>query len=280
MTRDKSKVLLQKARELKGEDEEKAIQIYNNIIEMDSSWSVPYYNLGLIYKYKCQWKKSYELNLKASELDEEDEAAWWNLGIACTALKKWREARVAWNQFGLELDVNDKEVGMDIGRTPVRLLNGEVIWATRICPARAYIDNVPLKESGHSYNDLILIDGAPTGKRIYDGVEYSVFDELEVIEPSGYRTYSLGVNVEHLDDIIELEDMCFMKNYGFENWTHSIRILCKQCSEGVPHETHDRELKKDVEEYNLAIATKTHEELETVLEKWMLKNNASVNWIE
>ncbi len=280
MTRDKSKALLQKARKLTKEDEEKAIQIYQNIIDMDGSWSAPYYNLGLIYKYRCQWEKSYEFNLKATELDEEDEAAWWNLGIACTALKKWREAREAWNQFGLELDINDKEVEMDIGRTPVRLLNGEVIWATRICPARAYIDNVPLKESGHSYNDLILIDGAPTGKRIYDGVEYSVFDELEIIEPSGYRTYSLGVKVKHLDDILDLEDACYMKNYGFENWTEAIRILCRQCSEGLPHETHDEELKKDVEEYNLAIATKQRGELDSILSAWEEENDVVINWIE
>jgi len=280
MNRDKSKVLLQKARELKGEEEEKAIEIYNNIIEMDGSWSVPYYNLGLIYKYKGQWKKSYELNLKATELDAQDEAAWWNLGIACTALKKWREARTAWNQFGFELEVSDKPVGMDIGLTPVRLKNKEVIWTSRICPARAYIDNVPLQESGHRYNDLLLIDGAPTGKRIFEGVEYSVFDELEIIEESNYRTYSIGVSVEHTDDITDLKDMCYKLGYGFENWTKSIRILCKQCSEGLPHETHDTELENEENEYNLAIATNTHEELEEVLEEWLLNSNVTVNWIE
>ena len=280
MSRNKSKILLQKARNLTSKDEEKAIEIYNNIIEMDGSWSVPYYNLGLIYKYNGQWQKSYEYNKKATELDAQDEAAYWNLGIACTVLKKWKEARIAWNQFGLDLDINEQEVDMNIGNTPIRLLNGEVVWGTRICPARAYIDNIPFKESGHRYNDLILHDGSPNGKRILDGVEYSVFDELEIIEKSEYQTYSIGVEVESLEDITVLQDVCLDLDYGFENWTNSVRILCKQCSEGIPHEIHDKQLKRDTNEYNLAIATSTLEELENVLEVWMQTNEASVNWIE
>jgi tetratricopeptide (TPR) repeat protein len=280
MSRDKSKILVQKAYELNEEDEDKAIQIYHNIIDVDSSWSVPYYNLGLIYKYKSQWEKSYEFNLKATELNVQDEAAWWNLGIACTALKKWRAARIAWNKFGLELDINDTEVSIDLGAAPIRLLNDEVVWTTRVCPARAYIENVPLEESGYRYNDLVLIDGSPTGTTILDGVEYSVFDELEVLEESGYQTYSIGVEVDDSDEITALEDMCYDLNYGFENWTDSVKILCKQCSEGVPHEDHDNELESNTDVYNLAIATNMLEELENVLEEWMLKNNAVVNWIE
>lgn len=276
MKRDKSKVLLQKASELNEEDEDKAIQIYKNIIDMDSSWSVPYYNLGLVYKYKSQWEKSYEFILKATELDATDEAAWWNLGIACTALKKWKEARIAWNKFGLDLDINDTEVSIDLGAAPIRLLNDEVVWTTRICPARAYIESVSLEESGYKYNDLILIDGSPTDTKILDGVEYSVFDELEILEKSEFNTYSIGVKVDSFDEIIALENDCYKLNYGFENWT----ILCKQCSEGVPHEDHDNELEGDTDEYNVAIATNTLEELEAVLEQWMLDNNGVVNWIE
>lgn len=280
MTRDKSKILLQKARKLTKEDEEKAIQIYQNIIDMDGSWSVPYYNLGLIYKYNGQWQKSYEFNKKATELDANDEAAWWNLGIACTILNKWREARIAWNQFGLELEVNDSEVRMDIGPTPIRLLNGEVIWATRICPARALIDNIPLKDSGHRYDDLILHDGSPNGKRIHNEVEYSVFDELQIIEESNYRSYSIGVKVDNIEAITTLEEVCFELKYGFENWTKSVRMLCKQCSEGVPHQCNEKENKAETDEYNLAIATQKRGELDSLLSAWEEENDVVINWVE
>ena len=280
MSRDKSKVLVQKASELKAEDEDKAIEIYNNIIEMDGSWSVPYYNLGLIYKYNGQWEKSYEFNKKATELDPNDEAAWWNLGIASTVLNKWSEARMAWNTFGLGLDINDTEVRMDIGSTPMRLLNGEVVWATRICPARALIDNIPLKNSGHRYKDLILNDGSPNGKRVYEGQEYAVFDELKILEKSDYKTYSLGVSVDSFESIITLQEVCLELEYGFENWTDSIRMICKQCSEGIPHQCSEKENLKQTNEYNLAIATQQRGELDNLLRAWKAENKAIINWIE
>lgn len=282
MAKEESEILLQKAIELEDENEDKAIQLYHQIIENESSWSVPYYNLGLIYKYKNQWKKSYEFNLKATELNKDDKAAWWNLGIASTALKKWKEARIAWNGFGVGLEEKEGEVRMDIGSTPIRLKNGEVVWAERICPARAYIENIPLKESGYRYNDLILNDGAPNGKRIYNDKEYSVFDELELIEKSDYQTYSIGVEVNSENEILKLRELCYDSNYGFENWTNSIKILCKQCSEGTPHENHDTELKeeKEIFEYNLAIATKSKIELDNILDVWKKTNKISINWID
>ncbi len=280
MTRGESKILLQKARKLTKDDEEKAIKIYQNIIDVDASWSVPYYNLGLIYKYNRQWQKSYEFNKKATELDSKDEAAWWNLGMAATVLEKWREARIAWNQFGLELEVNDTEVEMDIGSTPIRLFNGEVVWATRICPARAIIDNIPLKESGHRYSDLILHDGSPNGVRMQDEVEYAVYDELQILEKSDYKTYSIGVKVDYPEAITTLREVCFELDYGFENWTHSIKMICKKCSEGVPHQCEEQELEPATAEYNLAIATQRRGELDSLLGAWAAENDVTIKWVE
>ena len=39
----------------------------------------------------------------AAKLDPADEAAWWNTGIAATALGEWATARLAWQAFGIEL---------------------------------------------------------------------------------------------------------------------------------------------------------------------------------
>lgn len=281
MIREESEKLLHKALIIEEENEDEAIQIYLQIIDKDKSWSTPYYNLGLIYKYRLQWKESYTFNLKAVELNPDDKAAWWNLGIASTALKKWDDARNAWTNFGIQLEENQGEVRMNIGSTPIRLKNGEVIWAERLCPARARIENIPLKDSGYRYNDLILNDGAPNGKRFYNEREYSVFDELELIEKSNYNTYSLGVIIENEQTIEMLKEVCFEFDCGFENWTDSIQILCKQCSEGVPHEDHDEKLldKKFDQEYNLALATKSEKDLNEILEKWKSKTNVIINWI-
>lgn len=86
---------------------------------------------------------------RAVELDSSDEAAWWNLGIAATALGEWREARTAWRACGIEIPEGDGPPDLDFGLVPVRLDPagcGEVVWCRRIDPARAVIRNVPLPE--------------------------------------------------------------------------------------------------------------------------------------
>ena len=183
--------LLEKA--LASKDDNTAIELYHQIIDLAPNWHLPYYNLGLAYKYQGNWSKSYEYNLKATELDPNDNPSWWNLGIASTVLEKWIDARNAWNHFGLNLNITNEPVNLELNLTPIRLKNGEVVWAKRICPARAYIKNIPYKKSNRRYDDLILNDGVPNGTRIVDGQEYPVFDELDLIQPSGFTTYSIGV---------------------------------------------------------------------------------------
>jgi tetratricopeptide (TPR) repeat protein len=76
-------------------DVEAAIEIYKKILTIKEDWSTPNYNLGLIYKYKNDWEKSFQFNMRATELNPNDESALWNLGIAATMLEKWKIARKA-----------------------------------------------------------------------------------------------------------------------------------------------------------------------------------------
>lgn len=279
MDREQSELMLQRALEFEENDQEyQAIEIYNKILIKDSKWSVPYYNLGLIYKYRNDWIKSFENNKIATQLNKEDQAAWWNLGIASTALKKWDEAKRAWEGFGLQVEFIENEVRMNIGSSPVRLQNGEVVWAQRICPARAIIENVPTKESGRRYRDMILNDGAPNGYRIYDGEKYSVFDELELITKSPYQTNIIKAKVENERAISVLEEWSFNKELGFENWTKSLRYICKQCSEGIPHEEHDQELEIDYSkiEVELALAAPLEFDLDQFLINWEKTTNSKL----
>jgi tetratricopeptide (TPR) repeat protein len=165
--------LLQQAIDLKENGQiAESIKLYKKIIRLYPSWAIPFYNLGLIHKYRCEWTESFEYNKKACDLNPDDEASQWNLGISATALKDWKEARMAWNHFGLKLDINSDEPNVKLGRTPIRLnpeSNGEVVWGLRIDPARTIIENVPFPESNHRYQDLILTDGAAVGHRISNG---------------------------------------------------------------------------------------------------------------
>ena len=98
-----------------------------------------WYNAGLAAKYKGELTESLRCNQKAVELDPRNEAAWWNLGIAATALRNWPEARRAWRGFGIDVPPGDNEM-RDAGQTACVRLNpsadGEVVWGERIDPAR------------------------------------------------------------------------------------------------------------------------------------------------
>ena len=172
-----------------------AITSYMKAIELDPQKSESFYNLGLIYKYKGEWEKSLEFNAEAYRLDPDDEAARWNLAIAATALRNWPIARKAWTDNGIALEGDSGAINMNFGIAPVRLNpdeSGEVVWATRIDPVRARIDNIPFKESGFKHGDIVLHDGAPVGSRKIGEKEYSVFNVLELFEKSDYTTIELG----------------------------------------------------------------------------------------
>src|SRR5579862_2444045 len=106
-----------------------------------------------------------QFNERALTCEPAGEEAYWNLGIAATAL------------------------GMGLGLVPIRLDpdgNGEVVWCDRLDPARALIRNVPTLESGFREGDIVLHDGEPKGKRELNGKFVSVFNALErIAEESG-----------------------------------------------------------------------------------------------
>lgn len=223
-----------------GKDDE-AIPLYLKALALNPEKSETYYNLGLIYKYRCDWPASFKYNQQAYEKDPEHEAACWNLGIAATALEDWSVARAMWTAYGIQLDNHHGVIHMNFGTTPVRLNpddDAEVVWAKRICPARAQVMSVPFPESGFCYGDVVLNDGAPVGEREVDGQTYPVFNVLQRLSVSSFVTGVAQVEAYGEQSINRLYDWFDDTQHALEDWTQSVRILCKQCSEGVPHE-HD-----------------------------------------
>jgi tetratricopeptide (TPR) repeat protein len=252
-------------------DKDEAIRIYEKILSEKEDWATVHYNLGLIYKYRNEWDKSYHHNKRAVELNPEMEAAQWNLGIAATMLKDWKLARQCWNIFGMKYEIIDEDTAGNIGDVSIRISpneNPETVWATRICPARAIIKNIPFPESERQFKDIVLNDGAPNGYRTSEGKEYPVLDEIQHLSKSDYLTYSINckpISEEHFKD---LQQRCWKSDIAIENWTTGVQMLCKQCSEGKPHESHDRDLKSANEEYKIALASTSQETLVSVLKAW------------
>ena len=220
-------------------DPVKAEQAYRAAIAENPAWSVPHYNLGLLCKYQSRWQESLEYNRTAAALAPDDQAAWWNLGIAATAVGHWSEARRAWKACGLEPPPGDGAPDFGFGATPVRLdPNGdaEVIWAERIDPARARIVSVPLPWSRHNFGDILLTDGAADGHRKVGDRQYPVFNALALLSPSPLRKYVVELATADPAVVEVLVNAADELNGAAEDWGRSTNILCAECSRGTPHE--------------------------------------------
>ena len=248
-----------------------AEQAYRRAIDAGPVWSVPWYNLGLLYKIQRRWEESARCNRRATELDPADGDAWWNLGIAATALGDWALARAAWRGCGIEMPAGDGAPRMNYGPVPIRLNpdgDGEVVWCDRIDPARAVIVNVPLPESGHREGDVVLHDGAPNGYRLLDGRRVPVFDELQLLQRSDRSTFEAWVTAGSESDLEALHRIAEGAGVAVEVWSETVRRICRQCSEGVPHETHDAPPPDSASRRRVGLAARRTADAQALLAQW------------
>jgi hypothetical protein len=232
-------------------DWDAALVRYREAADRAPYYGPAWFNMGLIHKWRRQWSDSLACNARAGWLitnglsdDSSDEGspAWWNLGIAATALRSWDVAREAWRRYGISIPDGMGELRLDLGIAPVRLDpdgSAEVVWGTRVDPARVVIKNVPTPASGHGWGDIVLHDGAPNGERQFGGHTFGVFDEIEVWQASGIPTLEAEVTVTDAEDSQALADAFDAAGLAAEDWTRNIRALCKQCSEGSQPAGHE-----------------------------------------
>jgi hypothetical protein len=225
--------------------EEEAAGRYRLALELDPGRPDTWYNLGLYHKYRREWAPSLECNQRAAALRPDDEATNWNIAIAATALRDWKTARATWAKLGVRLKGEVGPIVDNFGRAPVRINaeeDGEVVWAQRICPVRARILNIPFPASGYARGDIVLHDGAPMGTRLdADGNERDVFNVFGLFEAVGQNTWDAQLLAATEADIQALEGLCEVRpeTVYMEDWTSSVRSICKACSEGRAHSTHD-----------------------------------------
>jgi len=246
---------------------------------------VPLYNLGLLFKEQRQWEQSLDYNRQATALEPENEAAWWNLGIAATALGRWDVARAAWRGFGIHMPDGEGPIDFPCGYGPIRLNpdgDAEVVWAQRIDPARAVVSNIPFRESGHRWQDVVLNDGAPVGYRTYNGQEYPVLNALQLLEVSPFGTYVARVQMPNQRDyLVKLAEIADQAGGSAEDWSTSIRMICKACSEGRPHQTHDTEAPPPEGTHLIALAARDREHAQNMLFVWESGlDDVHVEWLD
>jgi hypothetical protein len=269
---DPAEQLNEQGRKLSDEGEVAgAERAYLAAIAAAPDWSAPHYNLALLYKYEGRWQESLAYNQRSAQLNPDDEASWWNLGIAATALGDWAEARRAWTKCDIECPPGEGAPEFDWGITPVRLDpdgDGEVVWARRLDPARARIVNVPLPTSPFRWGDVVLTDGAEEGQRIVEGRVYPVFNVLQRLAPSGFRTFVIEIATSQQEALDALEACASRLGGAAEGWGTSTRILCAECSRGLPHE-HDDDGAPAHPHWGLA--ARDHAHAEAIVNQWLME---------
>ena len=217
------RVLFEEARQYEeARDHYNAVKLYKRIVKEARHWALPHIRLGEIYKYRQEWKPALYYNKKAVSLDAGNQSAWWNVGIAATALKKGRLARHVWSKFGLSTDEPS------LGPVSVRLhAEGqfEILWASRLGPARGIIRNIPHPRSGRRYGDLVLFDHIIQGYHTSDIYRLPVFDELGLLKRSHYQTFSCVLQSPDNKDIKTLQQLCREEKLGFEVWANASRTF-------------------------------------------------------
>jgi len=279
-------------------DEHRTAAILREIVAEDPDTKWAWFDLGLYCKWVRNWEASRDCNLRALELfeamglpsDDPDggppEA--WNLGIAATALGDWATARRAWAAYGIEIAGDpDEPILVNFGLTPIRvnpeprfaepelLIDGrpfatEVVWAQRLCPARARIVSVPFPGSGHRFGDVVLHDGDPVGERRLGDQVRSVFNEVALLERSPWPTLQTEISPVERADLEALEEVFRDSGYGAECWTTNVQVLCKACSEGKVGDQHDHppgEEPARSTSYRVGLAAPA-EEAERLLDEW------------
>ena len=213
-----------------------AVEPAAEVCRLRPDWGAAWWSYGVALKYAQRWAECLAACERAVALDPENcDGPRWNAGIAATALGDWARARSAWSGYGIPVPPGDGPIEMEIGHACVRVCpegNAEVVFAQRIDPCRARILSVPLPESQHRFGDIVLHDGEPRGARAFGDTRITVFDELLLLEPSPYGTWSVQATCRTPDERDALTELYADVDGSIEDWTDSITLLCQSCSLG------------------------------------------------
>lgn len=248
-----------------------AANAFARLFAIDPSYAPYAYMLGLAHKYRFDWAASLAANLRSQALrDTLDEASVWNAGIAATALGDDAEARRQWARVGIRLP----EVPGDaaFGDACARLnpwADGEVVWIRRLGPCHGRVLSVPLPESGWRHGDIVLHDGASTGRRRdAGGHEVPVFNAMQRLARSPFRTFSVFVAAPSAARLAPLLTAGAAGIGHVEDWTGSVATLCRRCSYGLPHVHHDADATGWRDQRTLGIAAEDRAALDAMLATW------------
>lgn len=206
-----------------------AVKLHKRIIKLVPDWHPPYLALARIYHQRREWKPSFYYFKKTIAFLPDLREGWWCLGIAATALKKWRVARNVWSKFGLSQLPNTPE-GLRLTYDGTF----EILWMSAVDPARAKILSIPHPASGFRFRDEVLYERKPIGHHIVTRKRVPVYAEMGIFKRSHYRTYSCLIHDASAKQIQQLERLCYDARLGFEIWSNAARAMVIENPQAFP----------------------------------------------
>lgn len=249
-----------------------AVKLCKRLAKLAPDWSAPFAFLSRMYRSRNEWKPTLHYCLKAVENNPFDECIWETLGLAATALEEWEIARYAWNQLGFHFKNSDAVLQLDLGLVPLRLNpleQPEVIVARRIDPVRATIEGIPQPSSGRRYKDLVLIENKPNARLFYRNTKLQVYDEVQLLKQSAWRTYAVLLHTSSQADVDTLANLCLEAELGFDNWSNATRFFQPNLHP-IVSEYFDQSIfgKLEREDFLVALAARGNQIVQAVLKNW------------
>lgn len=115
---------------------------------------------------------------------------------------------------------------------------------------------------------MVLHDAEPKGKRERNGRLLSVFNALERLEPGSAATWAVDLEAPAPEDVEALVQAFHASDDHAQDWSESLEIICKACSEGTPHEHSPAPVKAWSPKRSFGIATEAPGRAEEILSTW------------
>lgn len=248
------------------QDHYNAVKLYKRVLKEAPQWAAPCLRLGHIYKYRQEWKPALYYTKKAASLEAGNQQAWWDIGLAATALKKKRLAWNVWEKFGYQRTAPAQREQVSVRLAYQQQI--EIFGVQRNSPCAGHIRSIPHPAADRRYGDLVLIDNTVRGHHYSGNRRLPIFDELGLLKRSTYRTFSCQLLGTSEDDLNLLQHLCWERRLGFELWGHAARAAALSTG-GKPQEFHAFPLAGEPE-LLAAIAAHQAEEALSVLQDWQV----------
>jgi hypothetical protein len=195
------------------------------------------FHLGICAKMKCEWEKA-ALHFEKVAQSQEDPSTQWNLALMAVAQKQWTQARSLWQKVGFQIPDGEGDYAMAGELSPIRLslpsgfpARSEVIWGTRIGPARVQLTNLPYYHPHFKCGDILLIDGVKSGEVDYQEQKYPITPALAVWQKDrgeSYRLFALYQGPQEHQKLTQAIHTLAQDAWVLTDWTERLPVYDPQ----------------------------------------------------